>query len=86
MLTSRAREFLVDTEWVIVDEIHAVARTKRGAHLALTLERLEELVKARFSALGCRPPSGPSRKRALPRRGRTRVSAWSTPGCASHST
>jgi ATP-dependent helicase Lhr and Lhr-like helicase len=40
MLTSRAREFLVDTEWVIVDEIHAVARTKRGSHLALTLARL----------------------------------------------
>jgi ATP-dependent Lhr-like helicase len=41
MLTSRAREFLGDAEWVIVDEIHAVAQTKRGAHLALTLERLE---------------------------------------------
>ena len=41
MLTSRAREFLDDVDWVIVDEIHAVARTKRGAHLALTLERLE---------------------------------------------
>src|SRR5215218_6851582 len=38
MLTSRAREFLVDAEWVIVDEIHAVAQTKRGAHLALTLD------------------------------------------------
>jgi ATP-dependent Lhr-like helicase len=41
MLTSRAREFLRDAEWVIVDEIHAVAQSKRGAHLALTLERLE---------------------------------------------
>jgi ATP-dependent Lhr-like helicase len=41
MLTSRAREFLRDAQWVIVDEIHAVAQTKRGAHLALTLERLE---------------------------------------------
>src|SRR5205085_3365210 len=41
MLTSRAREFLRDAETVIVDEIHAVAGTKRGAHLALTLERLE---------------------------------------------
>jgi ATP-dependent Lhr-like helicase len=41
MLTSRAREFLRDAEWVIVDEIHAVAQVKRGAHLALTLERLE---------------------------------------------
>src|SRR5438067_11795818 len=41
MLTSRARELFEGVEWVIVDEIHAVAQTKRGAHLALTLERLE---------------------------------------------
>jgi ATP-dependent Lhr-like helicase len=45
MLTSRAREFLTDVEWAIVDEIHAVARTKRGAHLALTLERLDHLAR-----------------------------------------
>ncbi len=45
MLTSRARELLGGVEWVIVDEIHAVAATKRGAHLALTLERLEALVR-----------------------------------------
>ena len=42
MLTSRAREIFASTERVIVDEIHAVAQTKRGAHLALTLERLAE--------------------------------------------
>src|SRR5215210_5778133 len=41
MLTSRAREILEGVEWAIVDEIHAVAQTKRGAHLALTMERLE---------------------------------------------
>ncbi len=41
MLTSRARETLGGVEAVIVDEIHAVAATKRGSHLALTLERLE---------------------------------------------
>ncbi len=41
MLTSRAREMLEGVRWCIVDEIHAVARTKRGAHLALTLERLQ---------------------------------------------
>jgi ATP-dependent helicase Lhr and Lhr-like helicase len=40
MLTSRARETLAGVRWCIVDEIHAVARTKRGAHLALTMERL----------------------------------------------
>jgi ATP-dependent Lhr-like helicase len=43
MLTSRAREVLRDVETVIVDEIHAIAGTKRGAHLALSLERLEAL-------------------------------------------
>ncbi len=45
MLTSRAREMLSGAEWVIVDEIHAVAASKRGAHLALTLERLDALVR-----------------------------------------
>jgi len=43
MLTSAARETLRSVEVVIVDEIHAVAGTKRGAHLAVSLERLEEL-------------------------------------------
>jgi ATP-dependent Lhr-like helicase len=41
MLTSQAREMFGGVEAVIVDEIHAVAATKRGSHLALTLERLE---------------------------------------------
>ena len=41
MLTSRAREVLRTVRWVVVDEIHAVAGTKRGSHLALSLERLE---------------------------------------------
>jgi ATP-dependent Lhr-like helicase len=52
MLTSRASEFLVDAEAVIVDEIHAVARTKRGAHLALTLERLEHVAKQPLQRIG----------------------------------
>ncbi|HEV7750584.1 MAG TPA: DEAD/DEAH box helicase [Baekduia sp.] len=46
MLTSQARDILADVEAVIVDEIHAVASTKRGAHLALTLERLSQHVQA----------------------------------------
>ena len=41
MLTSAARDTLVNVEAVITDEIHALAATKRGSHLALTLERLE---------------------------------------------
>lgn len=44
MLTSSAREALAGIETVIVDEVHAVAGTKRGAHLALSLERLDELL------------------------------------------
>jgi ATP-dependent helicase Lhr and Lhr-like helicase len=52
MLTSRAREFLTDVEWVIVDEIHAVAQTKRGAHLALTLERLEHQAGGGLQRIG----------------------------------
>ena len=45
MLTSSARETLVGVETVIIDEIHAMATTKRGAHLMLTLERLEEVTE-----------------------------------------
>ena len=44
IMTSQAREMLTGVETVIVDEIHAVAQSKRGAHLALTLERLSRLV------------------------------------------
>ena len=44
ILTSKARESLVGVETVILDEIHAVAGTKRGAHLALSLERLDALL------------------------------------------
>ncbi|MGH9269885.1 MAG: DEAD/DEAH box helicase, partial [Ilumatobacteraceae bacterium] len=43
MLTSSAAETLTGVETVIVDEIHALAPTKRGAHLSLSLERLEEI-------------------------------------------
>lgn len=46
LLTSRGREMLAGVRSVIVDEIHAVAGTKRGAHLAFSLERLERLVAA----------------------------------------
>ena len=86
MLSSGAREILTGVEAVIVDEIHAVAATKRGAHLALTLERL-----AALQADGREPQriglSAPRRTRSRrsgaswsARGGRARSS---TPACAS---
>src|SRR5438552_4447425 len=48
LLTSRARETLRGIETLILDEVHAVAGTKRGAHLALSVERLERLVEQPF--------------------------------------
>ena len=50
ILTSQARAMLSGVEAVIVDEIHAVAHSKRGSHLALTLERLEAQAGARRRA------------------------------------
>ncbi len=52
LLTSSAREALRGVETVIVDEVHAVAGTKRGAHLALSLERLDELLPTPARRIG----------------------------------
>jgi len=52
LLTSRARESLRGVETVIVDEVHAVAATKRGAHLALSLERLDALLERPAQRIG----------------------------------
>src|SRR5829696_107189 len=61
MLTSvRGRGMFAGVRAVIVDEIHAVAGTKRGSHLALTLERLDQLCERR--------PSRSKRPRPRPRR------------------
>lgn len=60
MLTSAARETLTEVQTVIVDEVHAVAATKRGAHLALSLERLDQLLDRPAQRIGLsatvRPP------------------------------
>jgi len=60
MLTSAARETLTDVQTVIIDEVHAVAGTKRGAHLALSLERLDALLPKPAQRIGLsatvRPP------------------------------
>ncbi|NYG08082.1 ATP-dependent Lhr-like helicase [Phycicoccus badiiscoriae] len=52
ILTSQAREALAGVETVILDEVHAVAGTKRGAHLALSLERLDALLDAPAQRIG----------------------------------
>lgn len=62
MLTSAARETLAGVDTVIVDEVHAVAGTKRGSHLALSLERLDALLESPRSASVCPPPSAPTKK------------------------
>ena len=52
MLTSRARETLSEVDTIIVDEVHAVAGTKRGAHLAVSLERLDALLPKPAQRIG----------------------------------
>jgi ATP-dependent helicase Lhr and Lhr-like helicase len=52
MLTSAARETLAQVETVIVDEVHAVAGTKRGAHLSLSLERLDAMLATPAQRIG----------------------------------
>src|SRR6202171_1156373 len=52
LLTSQAQEILRSVRYVIVDEIHSVAGTKRGAHLALSLERLEHVADGPVQRIG----------------------------------
>ncbi|HEX5532760.1 MAG TPA: DEAD/DEAH box helicase, partial [Actinomycetales bacterium] len=52
LLTSQARSALSGVETVIVDEVHAVAGTKRGAHLALSLERLDAFLEQPAQRIG----------------------------------
>ena len=59
ILTSKAREMLSNVEAVIVDEIHAVAATKRGSHLALTLERLEAQAEQPIQRIGLSATQNP---------------------------
>src|SRR5256885_7637875 len=61
LLTSQARELLRSVETLILDEVHAVAGTKRGAHLALSVERLQRLVDAPVQRIGPSAPPPPPR-------------------------
>jgi ATP-dependent Lhr-like helicase len=59
MLTGRAQALFEGTRWCIVDEIHAVAGTKRGAHLALTLERLAQAANRDVQRIGLSATQNP---------------------------
>jgi ATP-dependent Lhr-like helicase len=59
MLTGRAQSLFEGTRWCIVDEIHAVASTKRGAHLALTLERLTQAAGTDVQRIGLSATQNP---------------------------
>src|SRR5207245_1559621 len=52
ILTSNARRILASVRWLIVDRIHSVAGTKRGSHVALSLERLSALTKVEPQRIG----------------------------------
>src|SRR6266545_4763761 len=77
MISSQAREILGGVEAVIVDEIHAVAPSKRGSHLALTMERLDRLGTGAAGARVLSPDSPQTRKTVAPadESGATRASS-----------
>ncbi|GAO02101.1 DEAD/DEAH box helicase [Anaeromyxobacter sp. PSR-1] len=78
----RGRETLAGVETVIVDEIHALAGDKRGAHLALSLERLEALAGRRPQRLGLSATVEPVAEVARFLVGAARVSRTGRPRCA----
>jgi ATP-dependent Lhr-like helicase len=59
MLTGQAQRLFEGARWCIVDEIHAVASTKRGAHLALTLERLTQAAGNEVQRIGLSATQNP---------------------------
>ena len=60
LLGSQARETLRTARWIIVDEIHAMAATKRGAHLSLSLERLAHLARQDPQRIGLSATARPA--------------------------
>ncbi|HLT43712.1 MAG TPA: helicase-related protein, partial [Luteimonas sp.] len=76
------RAMLGGTRTVIVDEIHAIAQSKRGSHLALSLERLEALCGRRLGRIGLSATQKPIEEVARFLVGTAAVAADGTPDCA----
>lgn len=83
LLTARrSREFLRSAETLIVDEIHAVAQDKRGAHLALSIERLDALTGEPLQRIGLSATQKPIEEVARLLVGSRRIADDGTPDCA----
>jgi ATP-dependent Lhr-like helicase len=82
LTAEKSREMLRSARTVIVDEIHAVAGDKRGAHLALTLARLDRLVGRRLQRIGLSATQKPIEEIAALLVGEDRVGDDGTPDCA----
>ncbi len=78
----RSREFLKTAETLIVDEIHAVAQDKRGAHLALSLERLDALTGRSLQRIGLSATQKPIEEVARLLVGSDHLRPDGTPQCA----
>ena len=81
LTAERSRRFLKTAETVIVDEIHAVAQDKRGAHLALSLERLESLTERPLQRIGLSATQKPIDEVARLLVGSENLSADARPDC-----
>ena len=77
----RSREFLRTAETLIVDEIHATAQDKRGAHLALSLERLDQLVGRPMQRIGLSATQKPVEEIARLLVGNRQIAEDGTPNC-----
>ncbi len=82
LTAEKSRQFMKTAETVIVDEIHAVAANKRGAHLALSLERLDALVEKPLQRIGLSATQKPIEEVARLLVGTERVSSDGKPDCA----
>jgi ATP-dependent Lhr-like helicase len=83
LLTSaRSREFLRSAETLILDEIHAIAQDKRGAHLALSIERLAALAQRPLQRIGLSATQNPIDEVARLLVGTKRIRVDGTPDCS----